>query len=155
MASALELRTQLSNLRRRIRDDEGSRRLADVAAGIGGNLAAAAVPYGLGWLETRFPHQDGGPGQLGPLPYPVVGALVSGVAGAALTGVLDMPFAGAVASHVASGCAGAASVTVGRAHGAKARARAIAASNASAAVKGGASSGVLTPEEARLLADLG
>lgn len=154
MATALELRNQLSNLRRRIREDEGSRRLADVATGIGGNLAAASVTYGLGWLETRFPHTDGGPGQLGPLPYPVVGALVSGVAGAALTGVMDMPLAGAVASHVASGCAGAASVTVGRAHGAKARARAIAASQASAAVKGGVS-GVLTPEEQQLLSDLG
>lgn len=155
MATALELRTQLSNLRRRYREDESSRRLMDTAVGIGGSLAAATVTYGLGWLETRYPHADGGPGMIGPLPYPVVGAVAAGLAGAALTGVMDMPVAGAMASHVASGCAGAASVTVGRAHGAKARAKA----TVKVAVKGAdhhhSVASILSPEEAALLSDLG
>jgi len=156
MATALELRNQLSNLRRRYREDESSRRLMDTAVGIGGSLAAATVTYGLGWLETRYPHADGGPGMIGPLPYPVVGAVAASLAGAAMTGVMDMPIAGSIASHVASGCAGAASVTVGRAHGAKARAK---ASGAKVAVKGAdyhhSVASILSPEEAALLSDLG
>lgn len=154
MATALELRNQLSSLRRRVREDDSARRLADTAVGIGGSLAAGGVTYALGWLETRYPHQDGGPGQLGPLPYPVVGAVVSGLAGAVMTGVMDMPIAGAVASHVSSGCAGAASITVGRAHGAAARAKAGAPKLKSVRSVGGSSS-VLTPEEEALLRDLG
>lgn len=124
MASLVELKQSLARARSKIREERATSKISDLATQIGGNAAAGLATYTVGFLETRFPGPNGAPGQIGPIPYPVAGAIVGNVAASVAT-MMDAPVVGGVASHVSAGMLGMAAGAYGRAHGSAARAKAV------------------------------
>jgi hypothetical protein len=125
MASLVQVKQQLQRARAKVREERQASKIQDLGVQLGGNAAAAAAAWGVGFLETRFPGPGGQPGQIGPIPYPVAGSLLANVA-ASVAVMMDAPVVGGVTSHVAAGMAGMAAGAYGRAHGVKARAKATA-----------------------------
>lgn len=144
MASLVELKNSLARARAKVREERQASKISDLATQIGGNAAAGAATYMVGFLETRFPGPNNAPGQIGPIPYPVAGAIVGNVAASVAT-MMDAPVVGGVASHVSAGMVGMAAGAYGRAHGAAARAKALKPKKV-----GGA---YLSEQDAALLAD--